>query len=119
MAVLTSTGGAGTLVADACGLAGFELPPPDAAAVARLAPLQRLGLGYLFLALGARRGISPVASCIISNVEPVLNPIWVFLAVGENPGVYSIAGAAIVLLAVTLQSLYEMRRAARAKPEKQ
>ena len=78
-----------------------------------------LGLGYLFLALGARRGISPVASCIISNVEPVLNPIWVFLAVGENPGVYSIAGAAIVLLAVTLQSLYEIRRAARAKPEKQ
>lgn len=78
-----------------------------------------LGLGYLFLALGARRGISPVASCIISNVEPVLNPIWVFLAVGENPGVYSIAGAAIVLLAVTLQSLYEVRRAARAKPEKQ
>ena len=78
-----------------------------------------LGLGYLFLALGARRGISPVASCIISNVEPVLNPIWVFLAVGENPGVYSIAGASIVLLAVTLQSLYEMRRAARAKPEKQ
>ena len=78
-----------------------------------------LGLGYLFLALGARRGISPVASCIISNVEPVLNPIWVFLAVGENPGVYSIAGAAIVLLAVTLQRLYEIRRAARAKPEKQ
>ena len=49
----------------------------------------------------------------------MLNPIWVFLAVGEDPGVYSIAGAAIVLLAVTLQSLYEMRRAARAKPEKQ
>ena len=78
-----------------------------------------LGLGYLFLALGARRGISPVASCIISNVEPVLNPIWVFLAVGENPGVYSIAGALIVLLAVTLQSLYEMRRTARRPAEKQ
>ena len=34
VAILTSTGGAGTLVADACGLAGFEAPPPDAATIA-------------------------------------------------------------------------------------
>ena len=40
VAILTSTGGAGTLVADACGLAGFETPPPDAATAARLAALQ-------------------------------------------------------------------------------
>lgn len=39
VAILTSTGGAGTLVADACGLAGFQVPPPDAATVARLAAL--------------------------------------------------------------------------------
>lgn len=36
IAVLTTTGGAATLVADDCGLAGFELPPPDAATVQRL-----------------------------------------------------------------------------------
>ena len=29
LAVLTSTGGAGVLVADACGALGFEAPPPD------------------------------------------------------------------------------------------
>jgi acyl-CoA synthetase (NDP forming) len=39
VAVLTSTGGAGTLIADSLGLAGFELPPPDAATIARLAPV--------------------------------------------------------------------------------
>ncbi|MGG5807678.1 acetate--CoA ligase family protein [Falsiroseomonas sp. CW058] len=37
VAVLTSTGGAGALLADAFGLAGFELPPPDPATAARLA----------------------------------------------------------------------------------
>jgi acyl-CoA synthetase (NDP forming) len=37
VAVLTSTGGAGALLAEAFGLAGFELPPPDAATAARLA----------------------------------------------------------------------------------
>jgi acyl-CoA synthetase (NDP forming) len=36
IAVLTTTGGAATLVADDCGLAGFELPPPDPATVQRL-----------------------------------------------------------------------------------
>lgn len=69
-----------------------------------------LGVGYLFFSLAMRHGLSPVRSCIISNVEPVMNPIWVFLFLGENPGVNSVLGASIVLLAVTLQTLYEARR---------
>jgi len=36
IAVVTTTGGAATLVADDCGLAGFELPAPDPATVRRL-----------------------------------------------------------------------------------
>ncbi len=40
VAVLTSTGGAGTLVADACGMAGLDVPLPDAATAARIAVLQ-------------------------------------------------------------------------------
>ena len=40
VAILTSTGGAGTLVADCLGLAGFELPAPDDATGAALRALQ-------------------------------------------------------------------------------
>ncbi|WP_332611713.1 acetate--CoA ligase family protein [Achromobacter sp. ESBL13] len=40
VAILTSTGGAGTLVADSLGMAGFELPAPDAATGAALRALQ-------------------------------------------------------------------------------
>jgi len=40
VAILTSTGGAGTLLADSCGLAGLDLPPPDPKTAARLAALQ-------------------------------------------------------------------------------
>jgi len=36
LAVVTSTGGAASLVADAAGMAGFEAPAPDAATAARL-----------------------------------------------------------------------------------
>jgi len=41
VAILTSTGGAGTLVADSLGMAGFETPAPDAATAARLRALQK------------------------------------------------------------------------------
>jgi acyl-CoA synthetase (NDP forming) len=40
IAILTSTGGAGTLVADAIGLDGFDTPAPDAATARQLAVLQ-------------------------------------------------------------------------------
>jgi acetate---CoA ligase (ADP-forming) len=40
VAILTSTGGAGTLVSDSLGVSGFETPPPDAATVAALRVLQ-------------------------------------------------------------------------------
>ncbi len=36
VAILTSTGGAGTLISDNLGLLGFETPPPDAATAERL-----------------------------------------------------------------------------------
>ncbi len=40
IAVLTSTGGAGTLVADSLGTGGFETPPPDETTAAALRALQ-------------------------------------------------------------------------------
>ena len=40
VAVLTSTGGAGTLVADSCGVAGLDVPLPDGATAAKIAALQ-------------------------------------------------------------------------------
>ncbi|MFZ2738888.1 MAG: acetate--CoA ligase family protein [Burkholderiaceae bacterium] len=40
VAILTSTGGAGTLVSDSLGLAGFETPAPDPVTAARLRALQ-------------------------------------------------------------------------------
>lgn len=40
VAILTSTGGAGTLVSDSLGVSGFDTPPPDAETGARLRALQ-------------------------------------------------------------------------------
>ena len=48
---------------------------------------------------------------IVANVEPVLNPTWCFLLLGENPGALSLSGAAVVLLAVTAYSLLSKKEA--------
>jgi acyl-CoA synthetase (NDP forming) len=40
IAILTSTGGVGALVSDSLGVAGFDMPAPDAAAAAKLRALQ-------------------------------------------------------------------------------
>ena len=64
-----------------------------------------LGLGYVFFALGMKSQLSPTVAAIVANVEPVLNPLWVLLFLGEAPGVLSFFGAAVVLATVTLYSL--------------
>ena len=71
-----------------------------------------LGLGYLFFSLGMRRGVSSMTAAIVANVEPVLNPTWCFLLLGENPGALSLCGAALVLLAVTAYSVLSGREQA-------
>jgi drug/metabolite transporter (DMT)-like permease len=67
-----------------------------------------LGFGYLFFALGLKGNISPITAVLVANTEPVLNPMWAFLFAGEIPGTFAFVGAAIVLLSVTLKSLFDL-----------
>lgn len=65
-----------------------------------------LGLsgGYIFISKGMKT-VSPLSAAITSNIEPVLNPLWVFIFLGEAPGILAIVGAVIVLGTVTWYSL--------------
>ena len=89
-------------------------PAVTAAPIPWLAALA-LGLaltfGYLFFSLGMSRGVPSVTAAIVSNIEPVLNPTWCFLFLGENPGPLSLIGAVVVLLAVTVYSIMNSRPA--------
>ena len=62
-----------------------------------------LGMGYLLLGIGLRTA-SPVSAAILENLEPALNPVWVFLFLGERPGTPGIIGCLIVLFTVTVYS---------------
>lgn len=68
-----------------------------------------LAAGYLLFSAGLHAGVHPVAAAILSNIEPVLNPIWAYLVLGEQPGPYTLLGALGVLASVTVYSLIKTR----------
>ena len=53
---------------------------------------------------------APLLTCsLLAVLEPLLNPVWVFLFAGENPGVWSLVGGVIVVVVITLWYVYDAR----------
>lgn len=69
-----------------------------------------LSTGYLLFSKGMGH-TSPVTAAILSNIEPVMNPIWVFMFSRERPGATAVIGACVVLITATAYSLLKQRRA--------
>lgn len=59
----------------------------------------QLGIAYVMFAKGARH-VSALEIVLISVLEPILNPLWVVLTVGEKPTSLALLGGIIVLGAV-------------------
>jgi drug/metabolite transporter (DMT)-like permease len=79
------------------------VPGDDLLALAALGAGQ-IGLGLVLLTLGAR--LIPAAQvALITLLEVVLGPLWVWLAVGEAPTVATLIGGAIVVVAVVIQAV--------------
>ncbi|HYN83825.1 MAG TPA: EamA family transporter [Pyrinomonadaceae bacterium] len=76
----------------------------DLVIVAYLGTVQ-IGLAYTLFTLGVARGVRALDAGIVGYVEPVLNPVWVFLALGERPSRWALAGGAIIVAAVVLHTL--------------
>jgi drug/metabolite transporter (DMT)-like permease len=62
----------------------------------------QMGLGLIFFTLGARL-ITAAEMAVLSLLEVVLGPLWVWIGVHERPNVETILGGAIVLVAVIAQ----------------
>jgi len=54
------------------------------------------GFGYIFFTKGIKH-TSATSSSIIATIEPILNPLWVFLVIGELPSPMALVGGVIVL----------------------
>lgn len=64
----------------------------------------QIGIAYAFFVKGLQHVTATQAS-LTGMLEPVANPIWVLLAVGERPSTFAIAGGVIVLAAIAWHTL--------------
>lgn len=51
----------------------------------------------------ASTGLSALETVLIPIIDPVKNPVWVFLFLDERPGALTIVGAAVILVSVTIR----------------
>ena len=79
---------------------------PDASSWVALVLLGtvQLGLSYILYSYAIRM-VSALDAIMLPIIEPILNPIWVLLVIGEKPGPWAIVGGVVVILSVTMQSL--------------
>ena len=70
----------------------------------------QLGTGLALFTTGAR--LAPTAEvALLSVLETILGPIWVWAILGEHPGGRALLGGGIVLAALAIHSLLDLRRA--------
>jgi drug/metabolite transporter (DMT)-like permease len=63
----------------------------------------QIGLGFVFLTIGGR--LIPAAEvALITLLEVVLGPLWVWLVLSERPGIATLIGGLVVLAAVAIQA---------------
>lgn len=88
----------------------FILPNPsawtnkDIFAVVVLGVFQ-IGLAYFLFTLGVRKGVRSLDASIIGFIEPLLNPVWVFLQLGERPNTWAILGGFIIISAIIFHTI--------------
>ncbi|MBS5432406.1 MAG: EamA family transporter [Firmicutes bacterium] len=71
----------------------------------------QLGISYI-LYVKASRYCPPLACCLLGAVEPLLNPVWVFLFDGERPGFFALIGSVVVVASVTVWCVFGKEKAA-------
>jgi drug/metabolite transporter (DMT)-like permease len=105
---------AAALAAALGAMTAFNWANPSSATAHDLALLAlfgigQLGVGLLLFTAGAR--LIPVAEAsLIGVLECVLGPLWVWLAVGERPGAFSLIGGAVILSALIAHTAADLVR---------
>ena len=89
----------------------FNSPPTTSGWISLLIMgVVQLGIPYVLYS-SAVKHVTALEAILIPIIEPLLNPVWVFLLLGETPGIWSIIGGGIVVTAVTLRCILPILRA--------
>ncbi len=63
----------------------------------------QIGIAYAIFSYGLKR-VYAIEASLISMIEPVLNPVWVFLGYGEVPSFMAIIGGIVIITAISIRA---------------
>jgi drug/metabolite transporter (DMT)-like permease len=84
------------------------VPSPTSITALVVLGVVQLGIPYLLYARAIRH-VSALEAALIPVIEPILNPVWVMLFIGERPTPLSLLGGIIVVGAVTWRAVDSIR----------
>jgi drug/metabolite transporter (DMT)-like permease len=64
----------------------------------------QIGVAYILLTRGVRH-VPALETSLLILLEPVLNSVWAWLVHGEQPGPWSLAGCAIILISTVFHTV--------------
>lgn len=68
----------------------------------------QIGFAY-FLVVRGLRGVPAFEASLLLLAEPALNPVWSWLAHGEQPGRWAVAGGLLILAATAARAWHGSR----------
>lgn len=68
----------------------------------------QIGIAYLFYAKSVKY-LSTIEAILIPVIEPLLNPVWVIIFLGELPGLISVIGGFVVIVTLVIRSIYQTK----------
>jgi drug/metabolite transporter (DMT)-like permease len=81
----------------------FEAMPSASSWVGLLlSGVLQLGLSHVLYSVAIKH-VTALEAILIQVIEPILNPVWVLLIMGEAPGPWALLGGFIVLVSVTIR----------------
>ncbi|MBC7901307.1 MAG: EamA family transporter [Saprospiraceae bacterium] len=69
----------------------------------------QIGFAYIFFTNGIAGGVRSLDASIIGFLEPLFNPVWVFIFLAERPSAWALLGGAIIITTVGVHSFRQNR----------
>lgn len=69
----------------------------------------QIGVSYLLFSYAVPK-VTPLELLLIPAMEPILNPVWVFLFDGQTPSFLAIFGGVIIIVTIVVWSMYKEGR---------
>ena len=81
----------------------------DLGAILFLGVIQ-IGVAYTLFTRGIERGVRSLDAGLVAYVEPLSNPLWVYLFLGERPSGWAALGGSVIVTAVLAHTVASARK---------